>query len=344
LKTIVYLFRHQQAGFSIEGLFNQLAAAVGATQMYAVRKAYAPQSAPTLRGLWANLRFARKQKAALYHITGDIHYIALALPRKQTVLTIHDCVSLQRYAEAGNQFKYYLIRWLYYELPLRRLHYVTTISEKSRQELIRFLGPTLAGKVRIISNHYNPAFTPVARHFNAQKPVILHIGTAAHKNLDRLVEALAGISCQLVIVGQLTTSQHNVLKQAKLDFINKQRLTTAQVIDAYRQCDLVTFISTYEGFGLPILEANATGRVVLTSDISPLREVAASAAHLVDPYSVTAIRAGVLKLIEDAPYRQQLIAAGYQNASQYTVEKAAQQYRTLYEEMLRGPASKPSDN
>ncbi len=70
-------------------------------------------------------------------------------------------------------------------------------------------------------------------------------------------------------------------------------LTIDEVVDQYHKCDLVSFVSTYEGFGMPIVEANAIGRPVFTATVASMPEVAADAACLVDPFDVQAIRNGV---------------------------------------------------
>ena len=101
----------------------------------------------------------------------------------------------------------------------------------------------------------------------------------------------------------------------------------------YADCDLVSFVSVGEGFGVPILEAQASGRPLITSDLSPMREVAGEGACLVDPSDVAAIRAGIRKIIDDADYRRQLVARGLKNAARYSPATVGGRYLELYRRM-----------
>jgi glycosyltransferase involved in cell wall biosynthesis len=97
---------------------------------------------------------------------------------------------------------------------------------------------------------------------------------------------------------------------------------------------MVLFPSTYEGFGLPIIEAQQTGRPVITSNISPMKEVAGNAACLTDPFSVQSIREGVLKVIQDDDYRNTLVRNGFNNAQRYNPEKIANEYFLIYQRLM----------
>ena len=99
---------------------------------------------------------------------------------------------------------------------------------------------------------------------------------------------------------------------------------------------MLVFVSTYEGFGLPILEAEATGRPVLTSNIMAMPEVAGDGACLVDPYNITAIRKGTLKVINDSSYRKELVQHGFENVKRFRPEKIAAQYVELYKQIIKG--------
>jgi glycosyltransferase involved in cell wall biosynthesis len=90
-------------------------------------------------------------------------------------------------------------------------------------------------------------------------------------------------------------------------------------------------VSTFEGFGMPIVEANCVERVVLTSNISSMPEVAGNAACLVNPYAIEDIRAGFLKIIHDASYREQLIKNGRQNRQRFDESLIAASYYKLYQ-------------
>ena len=98
----------------------------------------------------------------------------------------------------------------------------------------------------------------------------------------------------------------------------------------YEEADIVTLMSTLEGFGMPIVEAQAVGRVVVTSNVSSMPEVAGDGACLVDPLDVSAIRAGIRKVIDDDGYREDLVRRGFENVKRFDPERIAQQYLDLY--------------
>lgn len=329
---ITYLFRSPGTGHSIEMLFDTIRQAVGAQTDTAPDVVYLPRISRSLRDVWHNLRFIRRQRfEGLVHITGDVQYAALALPATRTVLTIHDCIPLERFRHRPLHYALFWLLWYY--LPIRRAAVVTTISEKTRQDLRRYVG-RVADKVVVIPNAVSPVFSPQPKFVTAGKPVILQIGTAPHKNVSRLLDALATISCKLLVLGQLPPDLRTKLEQYAIDYTSYQNLDPAAVAALYIKSDMVTFASMYEGFGMPIAEANTVGRVVLTSAISPLREVADAAAHLVDPTDTEAIRQGIRQLLDDDVYRQRLVEAGYRNARRFSPETIASRYIVLYQRLL----------
>jgi glycosyltransferase involved in cell wall biosynthesis len=291
------------------------------------------------QGLWRRLAcmaYIAARRAPVNHIVGDISFAALALPGDRTIVTVHDFGRLQ----ALSGWRVAIFRWVYFEAPFRRCRYITVISGQVAQEL-DVLFPWASAKVRVIPDCLPDGFRHIPRPFNSVRPRILHIGTKPNKNLERLVSALAGVSCEMHIVGRLSDAQRAHLERCGVAYQNGVDLPEAELLDAYARADIVAFVSTYEGFGLPILEGNAVGRPVLSSELPPMSEVAGQAACLVDPHSVESIRGGVSKIIADADYRNGLSGRGLANVRRYSPSEIARQFAALYEEVASGHPAKP---
>jgi len=192
----------------------------------------------------------------------------------------------------------------------------------------------MASKVRVIPNCVSPHIHTTQKQFNIANPVILQIGTKENKNLPRLIQALQGIKCTINIVGNLNVLQMKLLHDYNISFNNYMNLAYEQIVRLYQECDIVTLISTYEGFGLPIIEANATGRVVIAANIASIPEVAGNAALLVDPYNVAEIRDGILSLISNENLRNNLIYNGLENIKRFQPITIAAQYENLYRTII----------
>jgi len=165
---------------------------------------------------------------------------------------------------------------------------------------------------------------------------VLQIGTGPYnKNVSRVAAALDGIPCRWVIVGRLSAEQVADIESHNIEYENHLDLGDEALLATYQQADMLVFASTYEGFGLPILEANAVGRPVVTSTLYSMPEVAGDAACFVDPYDVACIRAGIQRIINDANYRDRLVQAGYRNIERFRPSVIAEQYSNLYRRIYR---------
>lgn len=290
-------------------------------------------------GLWPRIQIAlafRKARRAINHITGDIHFAILGLPKKGSILTIHDC----GFMDHPNPLARFIL-WLFWlKLPLAHAQVVTAISEATKADLIRFTG-CKPEKIRVIPTIIKAHFAAMPREFSSQKPRILHIGMAHNKNLFRHMEALERIDCHLHIIGRITEEARVRLEALQIDYSNTWDLSDEEVYAAYQECDLLLFASTLEGFGMPILEAQTVGRPVITSNLSSMAEVAGHSACLVDPYSVDSIRGGILRVIHDEAYRRELLLAGFENIKRFRPEQVARAYADLYEELMPGLKQKP---
>jgi len=324
--------RPQHASFSIERLFADVRRSLSEDIDAKVAVSRFPS-----RGLWRRVYNAIEavfRQGDVNHITGDVHFLALLLRKRRTLLTICDLVSVHRLRGLRRAVFFFFWYWL----PVRRVALISVISESTKEDLLQHVNVE-PGKVRVIYCPVSDDFKPAPKKFNAAKPVILQFNTGKHKNLERVAEAVKGVPCSLRIVGRLDDEQTAALQRSGVEYSVVSNISNDDVVEEYRGCDVLVLASTFEGFGLPIVEAQATGRPVVTSNILSMPEVAGDAACLVDPFDTSSIRQGVLKVIGDSSYREELIQRGLENVKRFRAEKIAAQYAELYRELRNRPGS-----
>ncbi|MDP8986463.1 MAG: glycosyltransferase family 4 protein [Pseudomonadota bacterium] len=329
---VTYIFRKRVPGnFSIEQLFDALFTRCerSGASLHRLELPYVST------GIWSVVRnvwfVARRRNTTLLHITGDVHYASLLCPFSRTILTIHDCVAMQR----GTGFKRFIMWMLWFWLPVRTAAAVVVVSEQTRRDLLKTVA-VRESKVRVIPNFVDPAFDFSVRPFPLAQPRVLHVGTAPNKNLQRVIAALKAIHCVLVVVGVLPDAVLEELEASGILCENHVAVDHEAMVELYRNADIISFPSTYEGFGMPIVEGQAVGRPVLTSDLDPMRSVAGPGGALfVDPLSVDAIRQGFRALMSDGALRSRLVAAGRDNCRRFMLDAVAASYLDVYETTRR---------
>ncbi len=268
---------------------------------------------------------AFRQGKGINHITGEVHFLNLLMKKKRVILTVLDCGMVHR----KKGFAKWIITHLYLTWPVAKSKYVTSISEVTKQEIVANTGCN-PDKIVVVPVAINDIYAPFPKVFNSEKPVILQIGTGYNKNVLRLIAALKGIHCHLTIVGGLKPEHIEALQENGVDYSNEYNISNKRMLEKYQECDILSFVSTFEGFGMPIVEANSVERVVITSHISSMPEVANDAACLVNPLDVEDIRKGIKKLISDAAYRNTLIQNGRRNKERFKGNSIAGSYLELY--------------
>ena len=326
---ILYIYRHPDMGYSIGKVFHPIEEEM---KKYAeVDSVFLPVSNYSLRGLWKNIRYARQhlkdKKYDIVHITGTEHYLLPFLCDVKTVITIHDLgFFTNNRLNFRNVLKYCL--WIK-TLPFAS--YVTFISDKSKNETLRFV-KLKDNKNSVVLNPVGPEFVAYPKDINKLYPIILHIGIGSNKNLDSTIIALKEFPCKLRIVGKLTDKQKFLLDLYNIHYECVFNLTDDEILHEYINCDLVNFPSLYEGFGMPIIEGQAIGRLVLTSNISPTKEVAGNSAVLVNPTNPDNIRYGYKILLDNA---EDYIKKGFENVKRFALSQISQEYFQIYKNVVK---------
>jgi len=331
--TIEYIYRPKELAVSIEKVFESVIKGAKSQKDVVIERSWVKQFSLWQFGIIYNiLRYCFRSylhRNKIYHITGDVQYVACLMNPQNTIMTIHDLVPFHN--ERVPWYSKKLCYWLWYYFPLRRLRIITCISEATKRDLIHFF-PWAESKISVVRNPVDDRFVYTPKDINIEKPRILHIGTKENKNLLRVITALDGQSCHLRIVGKLNDEQQEALNKNSVEYSNIWGITDEEIVQEYKDADLISFPSTFEGFGMPIIEGQAIGRPVVTSNIEPMLSVADGAAIIVDPYNIASIRKGLMEHTQEEI--STIVARGLANAEDYSEETVACQYIELYKYLL----------
>jgi glycosyltransferase involved in cell wall biosynthesis len=293
----------------------------------------------------------RRERVSLFHAP---HYVLPPLVSCRSVVTIHDCIHLMFPQYLPNRAALAYARTSI-GLAARRATRVMTVSESSKRDILRFVDVE-ADKIAVIPNAYDERFgvepreedvVRVRERFQLHDEFVLYAGNVKpHKNLERLIQAFdlvrrSGLDhLKLVVIGD-EVSRYAALRRAVhkhqlhpyVRFLGYLPEETLAVM--YRLAGVFVFPSLYEGFGLPPLEAMASGTPVVTSNVSSLPEVAGDAALLVDPYEPHAIADGIRKVLTDEQTRRDLRRKGLERAREFSWDSSVRRIRDIYCEAAR---------
>lgn len=322
-KRVVFIYRSRMRnGHSIENVFRTIERGLSKTN-YEIINYFLEKP------LFSAVKELKALNADYYHITGDIYFLAIFLPRDKTTLTLHDIGFYKNHKKTP---KLLLKGLLWLSLPLRYVKNFSVISELVKNDIVQFFSIP-PKKITVIPNPLTLSLQRSEKPFDASYVRILQIGTGPHKNLIGLIEAVKSKNkIQLDIIGNPSDGLISLMKDYEISYAIYKNINNDEVIKLYSDVDIVYFASLSEGFGLPILEAQASGKPVITSDMSPMKEVAGNGAFLVNPYDSESIRKALETIILNSDLRNEKIEYGIKNIEKYDLSKIVSQYVELFEQ------------
>lgn len=302
------------------------------------------------REYWASKKFldSCSEKGFLYHETNFI----VAPYKGAKIVTIHD-LSHERFPE-HQRIETTLRLKQRIRKSLKEVRHIIADSQFTKREIIELynIDPE---KISVILLGVSNAFVPLSeeaiettlRHFGLRyNHYILSVCTLQpRKNLLRLVSAFSRLPLSVRRSMPLVLTGIPGWKNAELFNVIGPMIDRKEVyllgyipqdilVQLYAGAAIFAYPSLYEGFGLPILEAMASGTPVLTSNNSSIPEVAAGAAIEVDPYSTDNILQGLDRLVTDAALRSSLVERGMERAKFLTWRRTAQETLAVYNRVL----------
>lgn len=310
----------------------------------------------TLSQQWRVRQALRSLRAALYH---SPYYLMPYRPSVTVVFTCHDLIPLifPRYFKARQRLVYRFT----HQLALNTAQLTIAVSQSTKNDLQRFFRVNPA-RIVVVHEGVDAHFQPPSRaeidrgkqHYALPDRYVLYFGSnKPHKNLVRLIEAFArlvirdqgsGIRDQRseigLVIGGHWDQRYPEARQAveKLGLADRVYfigpVADADLPALYGGATAFAFISEYEGFGLPPLEAMACGTPVVASNTSSLPEVIGDAGLLVDPHDVSAIAAALDRVVSDAALRANLKQRSLDRAAAFTWEQTAAQTLAVYRTII----------
>lgn len=294
-----------------------------------------------------------RRKLDLYHST---HYVLPAWVSSKVVVTIHDIIHLLYPEFLPSNFAF-----LYAQRMIRRSltrgDRILSVSQNTRNDLMQHFDVD-ARKIQVIHNGVEDSFRKRLsaedlqrwlRDLGIAQPYLLFVGNPAkpHKNLDTLVQAyararrMAQFDAPLLCVGSREGSEFKIRARAEyLGIGDKVRLLGHVAPEAlpaiYQGATMFLYPTLYEGFGLPVIEAMASGVGVITSNTSALKEIAEGYALLVDPLDLDGMAKAIAHLMGNPERRAAFAERGLRRAEDFRWGETARKTLDVYLSVIRG--------
>ncbi len=291
-------------------------------------------------------KLAKKHKVDILHSPANM---APLFYHGKSLVHIHDLCFIVNPQWYSFSFR----NWYRFVIPriVKKATKVITNSNNSRNDLLQYC-PLSVEEIVMIYWAVDDSFLRRAleEHKNIDRPrdnYILYVGSLEpRKNIKMLVDAYIlfrkkhpEIKTKLVLIGGESPLFANftlAIKDFKDDVILKGFVDEAVLPEYYRKANMVVYPSLYEGFGLPPLEAMASGTPVITSRSSSLPEVVGNAALTVEPSDITQLYQAMLQLMTDTSLRKNLIMEGYKRVCSFSWYRVAREILATYHQVYYG--------
>jgi glycosyltransferase involved in cell wall biosynthesis len=304
------------------------------------------------RFIWDQFTYPSKAKLAEVDILHQPCFSAPLNFKKPVVVTIHDIISLLFPETIPFASRMFYSKWM--PFSYRKASKIITISESTKKDIIRVLGID-EHKIKVIPLAYDRKFEKeiptqeiekVKKKYSLPKEYLLHIGTLEpRKNLDFLIEAFAEVISKgnddlgLVITGKKGWYYEGLFEKVKNLSLEHRVIFTGYIDEVdkaaiYQGAKIFTFPSVYEGFGLPPLEAMASGIPVISSDTSSMPEVVGDAGILLSPYDKKGWIKAINELILNKALYKEMIQKNKEQIKKFDWDKTAKETIEVYKQVF----------
>lgn len=313
--------------------------------------AYPDRKFPLSKGYWRTFGLAKRlvrDGIQLFHGLSNEIPVGLQNTPVRSVVTIHDLIFL-RYPDLYRSAD----RWIYQakaKYAVSHADRIIAISNQTKNDIVELLG-TDEERIRILYQGCNPWFTEVVpppekkrirEKYNLPDSYALYVGTIEkRKNLLDIIRAIheSSIDIALVAIGRKTAYFKSIE-----EYIARHRVRHVHIIHEidnhdlpaiYQQAEVFIYPSSYEGFGIPVLEALNSGIPVITSRGGCLEETVGKGGLLVEPGNIDELGESIRLVLQESELRSRLIRAGGEHAKKFREETTTPELYKIYEECMK---------
>lgn len=259
------------------------------------------------------------------------HYRICNNPKAINVTTLHDFT----YEYFFSGFRQKLHIWQKYN-AIRKADVIVCISENTKKDLLKFLPDIPEKKIRIIHNGVSDCYHPLDHKNPEYEDCILFVGgRQSYKNFRFAVACAKEVNKKLLIVGSPLSDAEKAIVEKELGkngYISVTHPDDASLNSIYNSVLCLLYPSRYEGFGIPVVEAQKAACPVIALDSSSIPEIIGNAGLLLENSSVSEFKNAFNSLTSQKQY---LINAGLENSHRFSWDRMTSQYLDLYKELLK---------